>query len=231
MKVRAFTLDLDDTLWPIWPVIERAEVELHGWLQRHAPRTAAMFDVPGLRQLRDAVTAEFPEQAHDFSWLRQRAIEQALAAAGDALELATPAFQHFFHWRQQVVLFDDAAAALSALSARGPVLALTNGNADLHAVGLDRFFVGILSARAFGRGKPHADFFHAGCALLGAPPAEVLHIGDDWRLDIEGAHHAGQPSAWVHRGHTAARPADTPIRPWFEGATLAALVSALEAAS
>jgi hypothetical protein len=24
-KIRAITLDLDDTLWPIWPVIARAE--------------------------------------------------------------------------------------------------------------------------------------------------------------------------------------------------------------
>ena len=231
MSFRGFTLDLDDTLWPIWPVIERAELELHRWLLRHAPRTAAMFDIPALRRLRDSVAADFPEQAHDFSWLRLRAIQQALSAAGDDLELASPAFHHFFHWRQQVVLFDDAEAALEALRARGPILALTNGNADLKAVGLDRFFVGILSARSYGRGKPHVDFFHTGCDQLGLPPQDVLHIGDDWRLDIEGAHQAGQPSAWVHRGHTAAKPADTPVRPWFEGATLAGLVSALEAAS
>ena len=231
MSFRGFTLDLDDTLWPIWPVIERAEQELHRWLQRHAPRTAAMFDIAGLRQLRDTVSLDFPEQAHDFSWLRLRAIEQALSAAGDPLELAAPAFHHFFHWRQEVVLFDDAEDALMALSARGPILALTNGNADLKAIGLDKFFVGILSARSYGRGKPHVDFFHAGCSQLGLAPHEVLHIGDDWRLDIEGAHHAGQPSAWVHRGHTQAKPANTPVLPWFEGETLAALVSALSASS
>ncbi len=231
MSFRGFTLDLDDTLWPIWPVIERAELELHRWLQRHAPRTAAQFDIPALRRLRDTVAEDFPEQAHDFSWLRHRAIEQALSAAGEDLELARPAFHHFFHWRQQVVLFDDAEAALVALQARGPILALTNGNADLKAVGLDRYFVGILSARMHGRGKPHVDFFHTGCAQLGLPPQDVLHIGDDWALDIEGAHRAGQPSAWVHRGQTAAKPLDTPARPWFEGATLQDLVSALAAAS
>lgn len=231
MSFQGFTLDLDDTLWPIWPVIERAEQELHRWLQRHAPHTAAMFDIPALRKLRDSVAEDFPEQAHDFTWLRRRAIEQALSAAGDDLDLAQPAFHHFFHWRQQVVLFNDAEAALTALQARGPILALTNGNADLKAVGLDRFFVGILSARMYGRGKPHADFFHAACAQLGLAPHEVLHIGDDWHLDIEGAHHAGLPSAWVHRGQTAAKPADTPVRPWFEGTTLADLINALEASS
>jgi putative hydrolase of the HAD superfamily len=52
-RIRALTLDLDDTLWPVWPAIQRAEAALHGWLLRHAPATAARFDVVALRALRD----------------------------------------------------------------------------------------------------------------------------------------------------------------------------------
>ena len=37
---QALTLDLDDTLWPIWPTIARAEQALQDWLRQHAPRTA-----------------------------------------------------------------------------------------------------------------------------------------------------------------------------------------------
>ena len=40
LKVRAITLDLDDTLWPIWPTIARAEQALQDWLRHRAPRTA-----------------------------------------------------------------------------------------------------------------------------------------------------------------------------------------------
>ena len=29
--VKAITLDLDDTLWPVWPAIERAEKALENW--------------------------------------------------------------------------------------------------------------------------------------------------------------------------------------------------------
>ena len=43
-RPRALTLDLDDTLWPVWPAIERAEAVLHDWLKAHAPATAAAFD-------------------------------------------------------------------------------------------------------------------------------------------------------------------------------------------
>jgi len=164
----AITLDLDDTLWPIQPVIDRAEAELHRWLQQHAPATAQMFDVPGMRRLRDEVALDFPEKHHDFTWLRHRAIEQALCAAGDDMALTDAAFAHFFHWRQQVVLYPDALPALQALSARWPLMALTNGNADLAVVGLaDYFKAGILSARVFGLGKPHRAFFDARAAERG----------------------------------------------------------------
>ena len=53
-KIKAITLDLDDTLWPIWPTIERAEKALHDWLAEHAPMAAALFANPAaLREIRD----------------------------------------------------------------------------------------------------------------------------------------------------------------------------------
>ena len=205
--IRAISLDLDDTLWPIAPTIARAEQELHAWFAANAPATAAMFDVPTLVRLRDAIAHEFPDMSHDFTWMRRIAIERALVAAGDDPLLAEPAFDCFFHWRQQVVLFDDALPALERLAAKYPLIALTNGNADWRAIGLAPYFIaGCLSAREFGRGKPHADFFHEGCNRLGLAPEQVLHGGDDWQLDIEGAHAAGLPSTWIRRPHHADKP-------------------------
>ena len=46
--VRAITLDLDDTVWPIAPAIDRAEDALDAWLQRHAPRAAARWPLAAL---------------------------------------------------------------------------------------------------------------------------------------------------------------------------------------
>jgi len=37
----------------------------------------------------------------------------------------------------------------------------------------------------------------------------VLHIGDDWALDVVGAHAAGLRSAWVRRGGDVSIPAGT----------------------
>lgn len=50
-RIRAISIDLDDTLWPIWPTIERAEGVLHAWLQAYARQTAALRAVPGSGQV------------------------------------------------------------------------------------------------------------------------------------------------------------------------------------
>lgn len=211
--IQALSLDLDDTLWPIAPVIERAERELHAWFARHAPATAAQFDVKALVQLRDAIALEFPDRAHDFTWMRKLAIERALVMAGDDPALAAPAFACFFHWRQQVALFSDALPALARLSARFPLIGLTNGNADWRAIGLAPYFRhGVLAARDFGQGKPHATFFHEACRRLGLAPAQVLHGGDDWLLDVEGAWAAGMTPVWLHHAELPRRRPQAPKR-------------------
>jgi HAD superfamily hydrolase (TIGR01549 family) len=223
-RLRALTLDLDDTLWPVWPTIERAEAALLAWLARHAPRTAARFDREAARALRESVSRERPELAHDLSALRREAIARMLAAGGDDAGLAEPAFEVFFAERQRVEFYPDALPALRRLAARWPLLALSNGNADIGRIGLAPWFVGSLGAREAGVGKPDARIFSAACTRLGVAPHEVLHIGDDLHLDVHGALGAGLHAAWIRRG-----PAAPGAAPCWHGPDLAALADALGA--
>ncbi|HET7794086.1 MAG TPA: HAD-IA family hydrolase [Rhizobacter sp.] len=195
----ALTLDLDDTLWPIWPTIDRAEGVLHAWLTEHAPATAARFDRAALRTLRNEVAVESPDRLHDLSALRQESLRRALQHAGDDEALAAPAFEVFFAARQDVVLYDEVLAVLERLSQRFPLMALTNGNADLDRIGLSRFFRGSVTARNLGVAKPDQRIFHHACERLGCAPGQVLHIGDDYELDVVGAVNAGLQAVWLRR--------------------------------
>ena len=69
-RIRAITLDLDDTLWPIWPTIARAESVLQSWLAEHAPATHALYAMPGaLRAIRNRMEQLRPDLRHDLSAL------------------------------------------------------------------------------------------------------------------------------------------------------------------
>ncbi|WP_210732039.1 HAD-IA family hydrolase [Hydrogenophaga sp. PAMC20947] len=199
-RIRAITIDLDDTLWPIWPTIARAESVLQAWMDERAPATAALGrDKNTLREVRNQMATLRPDIAHDMSALRRESIRLLLNRAGEDPALAEPAFEIFFAERHRVDLFEDALPALEFLSSRFPVVALSNGNADVHRVGLGEHFHAALSAQSFGVGKPDARIFHAGAAAAGVAPHEVLHIGDDAHLDGLGAIQAGMQFAWIRR--------------------------------
>jgi putative hydrolase of the HAD superfamily len=202
-RIQAITLDLDDTLWPIWPTIAEAELRLQEWLLEQAPRTSALFASPHARlALREQALTDWPDQHHDLSFMRREMIRQGLKQSGEDPDLAGPAFGVFFDARQQVTLFEDAAPALALLSARWPILALSNGNADVQRAGDGRigaYFRGSLSAREVGVGKPDVRIFHAAAELLQLAPEQILHVGDDESLDVLGALAAGMQTAWVNR--------------------------------
>jgi len=199
-RIKAISLDLDDTLWPIWPTIERAEKVLHDWLVEHAPMAAALFSSPSaLREIRDYMVANRPDLKNDLSAVRRESIRLALYRAGENPLLAEPAFDAFFAERQRVTLFEDALPALQFLSARFPLVSLSNGNADLQRVGLAPYFRAAISAREFGVGKPDSRIFHAAAGAVDLAPADVLHVGDDATLDALGALNAGMQAAWVNR--------------------------------
>jgi HAD superfamily hydrolase (TIGR01549 family) len=227
--VRAITLDLDDTLWPIAPAIARAEAALDAWLHAHAPRTAARWPLAARRALRDQVDVEHPHLAHDFTRQRLITLERMLRDAGDDVALVDAAFEAYFAARCEVEHYDDSVAALQRLAARVPLAAVSNGNACLARIGLLPLFRFQLGAREHGAAKPAASIFHAACAQLALPPAQVLHVGDDPELDVAGAHHAGLRSCWINRDDRAWPRTD--LRPDLEFPDLAALADWLDVVS
>jgi HAD superfamily hydrolase (TIGR01549 family) len=199
-RIKAISLDLDDTLWPIWPTIERAEKVLHDWLVDNAPMAAALFSSPSaLREIRDYMAANRPDLKHDLSAVRRESIRLALYRAGENPLMAEQAFEVFFAERQRVTLFDDAQPALQFLASKFPLVSVSNGNADVSRVGLGRYFRATISAREFGVGKPDPRIFHAAAGAVEVYPEDILHVGDDATLDALGAINAGMQAAWVNR--------------------------------
>lgn len=197
--VKALLFDLDDTLWPIMPVIRRAETVLYDWLKLHAPRLPAAFTIADLRQQRLALMATHPRFQFDLAALRQAALLNAFAEVGEDPGLAEEAMTIFNAERNRVDFFDDVMPALARLGKQYRVGAVTNGASDLGAIGIAGHFQAAVSAHAFGSAKPDPAIFLAGCEALDVLPGEAVYIGDDPLLDVDGAQRAGLRAVWLNR--------------------------------
>ena len=200
---RVLSFDLDDTLWPVAPVIAAAEDALLAWLRDRYPRTVRDHSVESMRTLREGVAARHPEQSHDLTFLRKKALAEQFAAAGHEESLAESAFSVFHAARNRVQLYPDVRPALERLGRRYPLFALSNGNADLNLCGLADLFAGHISAQAAGVAKPDPRIFSQLAAAAGVAPAAVLHVGDDPLADVDGARRAGMQAVWLNRTERA----------------------------
>lgn len=104
-------------------------------------------------------------------------------------------FEHFGQpqaWR----LAGDAAQTFAGLAARGyPLVLATNHDRRMHTIvaGLPALapIQHLAISSEIGWRKPSPHFFAAACRLAGLPASRILHVGDDWTNDYQGAQAAG----------------------------------------
>jgi putative hydrolase of the HAD superfamily len=198
-SILAITLDLDDTLWPVWPALERADQDLDAYLREHYPPVADAWPIPAMRELRTRIAAERLDLAHDFTTQRHLTMQRAFASCGFDEAPIEALWEVYFSARNSVELYQDSLPALRRIAAQWPLASLTNGNADLARVGIEAYFSHHICARDVGSAKPDPAIFKAAVARLGVAPAQVLHVGDDPALDVVGAREAGLRTAWINR--------------------------------
>jgi putative hydrolase of the HAD superfamily len=199
MDIRAISLDLDDTLWPIAPVIERVERTVDTWLRRHCPHVASAWPIVALRELRDRVAVEHPELAHDFAAQRRQTLRRVFAPFDMGEDWVERTYEIYVQARNEVECYIDTTPALTEMARHVPLVSISNGTADLGRIGLHEYFRFSLSAGEIGVAKPDSTIFLHACERLGVAPQHVLHVGDDPLADVGGARDAGLRTAWINR--------------------------------
>lgn len=100
--------------------------------------------------------------------------------------------------------YNDVAGALASLRECGYRLAIaSNFDGRLHSVRnglpeLEAIETCVVSSEVGWR-KPHAGFFAALVERCGCSPEQILMVGDDLRVDVCGAEHAGLRAVWLQR--------------------------------
>lgn len=224
--VNAVTFDLDFTLWDLTGVLHHAESVAQGLIEQRYPAVAACYDIDGLRQLRDTVANDRPDIAHDVTALRREVLHRAGVAGGlnggSLKRMVDDVFEAFLDARHAVRLYDDAIPLLEALHGKVRLGAITNGNAEVHRLGLDRFFDFALSAVEIGAAKPSRLVFQTALNRAGVAAQTVVHVGDDIHSDVTGAANFGMQAVWLNRGGDR-WPAETPAVPHHEVESLGEL--------
>ncbi|MGP4123858.1 MAG: 5-amino-6-(5-phospho-D-ribitylamino)uracil phosphatase YigB [Sodalis sp. (in: enterobacteria)] len=230
-ELRALTFDLDDTLYDNRPVIARTEYEAVRFLQHYHPALRHLGQ-NHYQQLRCELRQREPAIHHDVSRWRWRSIELALRNAGlsehEARGGADAAMEVILHWRSQIDVPVETHNALAALSARWPLVTITNGNASLKACGLADYFRHSFRAGPDGRAKPWQDMYQLAASRLNVPPRAILHVGDDLEADVTGAIRYGMQACWLNdRGRNFITAVDACLLPHLEISRLASLTALL----
>ncbi len=219
-NIRAISFDLDNTLWDIVPVIDRAEKNSQSYIERHYPKIAERYSLEDVRRLRERNQIEYPEIRHDLTEQRRRIFHQLLNECGYDASQASVLLERFLADRNDVELFPDVLPALKRLSRDMPLVSLSDGNACLDSIGIGKFFTASISAAEIGAMKPDPRGFQQVCSVVGLPASDILYVGDHPQYDMFGARNAGMQTMWMVRSDEIANSWNQQFEPDYRGNSL-----------
>jgi HAD superfamily hydrolase (TIGR01549 family) len=121
--------------------------------------------------------------------------------------LGTEVFHQYPETLPVMQRLKEAGYILGAVSNWEPRLAALCAN---H--GLDELFDFVLASEAEGQAKPGPLLFEKALDLAGVQPEEAVHVGDNYREDVEGAHAVGITAVLLSRESTEPSPHSPTIR-------------------
>jgi HAD superfamily hydrolase (TIGR01549 family) len=226
--IKAISFDLDDTLYNNRPVMlaiekkmvnyfaEKFAIQLSASLSESLPRLPTeaklIFNRRFWAPYRQQAIKAHQDISHDVVRLRFETYRLGLLAFNLSFDEATKEAQagldYFISLRSDFSVPKASHELLASLSKVFPLVAISNGNVDTKALGIDHYFKHIYHAgfqtdesnsesEYLLRQKPAVDMFTLVCKQLAIPAEQLLHVGDCGVADIYGALNAGCQTAWL----------------------------------
>ena len=200
-QINALTFDLDDTLYDNHPVIVRAEQAMFDWLAQLLP-ASMVISRDNWQHLKQQLAAVDSSLIHDVSAWRYEALKINFMQLGwrlkDAELAARQGLALVLVERNKVDVPAETHRVLALLSAKLPLVGITNGNVDPQQIGLAHYFSAIYQAGRDGLAKPKADLFTCAIDHLNIPAEQILHVGDHLHTDVFGAKQQGLHACWYN---------------------------------
>ena len=82
MKIKVVSFDLDDTLWPLLPVILKAEKDTNKWLIENYPGVENLLKSDEVKEIRDSLIAQEGNLVYQLSKLRELTLVELAVRSG-----------------------------------------------------------------------------------------------------------------------------------------------------
>lgn len=206
MEFRAVLFDLDNTLFDhltsarggLDTFIRSFGVELtsdlsHSWFE-----------------IEQATYDRFLSKELNFQEQRRERLRQFLPLVGHPEPVGTTELDEMFNiylrsYEEAWTAFPDAAPTLQMLRSSGITIGVvTNGNHEQQAkkinrIGIEPLLDQFFTSEQMGHAKPTSSAFILPCEEMALSPSQVLYVGDNFRVDIEGARAAGLQALHLDR--------------------------------
>ena len=203
MSIKAVSFDLDDTLWPLLPVILKAEKDTNEWLIDNYPGVEVLLKSQEVMKIRDDLISKKTDLVNQLSKLRELTLVELGIRSGYSREesqvMARESFKIFFSGRNDVTLYEGTEQTLKNLKEKYVLGVITNGNADLKKIGINHYFDFNISAENMNVGKPDPLIFEEAARETGFQTGEICHVGDHPINDVEGSFKAGMKAIWFNK--------------------------------
>ena len=202
MSIKVVSFDLDDTLWPIHPVIIKAEKETNKWLVANYPGVKKILYSEDMIDIRNQLINNQRDLLNNLSELRKLCLVELGIRSGykkiEAKNMAKESFKIFFSKRNCVNFYDGVEDCLIQLKKKYLLGVITNGNANLKEIGINHYFDFYVSAEDINCGKPDPKIFHTFIKKTGLHANEICHVGDHALNDVSASLNVGMKAIWFN---------------------------------
>jgi len=199
-RIKAVTFDVGGTLIEPWPSVGHVYAEVAA---RHGLKNLSAEELNARFKTAWRAREHFDYTRQDWAQLVDEVFGGPVATVLDGKFFAE-LYERFAQpdaWH----IYDDVEPALNALASRGIQLAVISNWDErlrglLRRLKLDRYFEAFAISCEVGFPKPARAIFQQAALDLDLRASAILHVGDSFELDIEGAKTAGFHALQIHRG-------------------------------
>jgi len=199
MQIKAVTFDVGGTLIEPWPSVGHVYAEVAA---RHGVQSFSAEELNTRFKTAWRARQSFAYSRDEWAQL----VEEVFRGANPCppgKDFFPELYEQFARpeaWR----IFDDVLPTLDALASRDIKLAVISNWDErlrglLKSFGLDRYFEAVVVSCEVGFAKPSRAIFEHAALKLALPASEILHVGDNLDMDVEGARAAGLQALQILR--------------------------------